>query len=146
MEIHADLLGLFQTPDMTPGWHWHDRTKMLRDWLIFQGKTKKQTNKQKRTASFLSIHLWPGHVINEYCNIQWIWRQNSVLIPKYNKLSSVFDKLGLGSKYREGTAFQHPEWTIYQFLVLSFFHYFLFLCYVMLCYLFCYYKCIQKIF
>ena len=43
-----------------------------------------------------------------------------------SKLSSVFDKLGLGSKYREGAAFQYPEWTIYQFLVLSFFRYFLY--------------------
>ena len=26
------------------------------------------------------------------------------------KPSSVFDKLGLGSKYREGAAFRHTEW------------------------------------
>ena len=38
-------------------------------------------------------------------------------------------------KYREGTAFQHPEWTKYQFLVLSFFLSFIIFCfYVMLCY------------
>ena len=60
----SDFLGLFQTPDMTLT----RRNQMLCDWFILQGKT----NKQKRTAPLLSIHLWPGHVANGYCNIQWI--------------------------------------------------------------------------
>ena len=53
MEIHTDLLGLFQTPDMTLT----RQNQMLRDWLIFQGKTNKQTNKNGRLLSFpFTIH------------------------------------------------------------------------------------------
>ena len=48
MEIHTDLLGLFQTPDMTLT----RQNQMLWDWLIFQGKTSKQTNKNGRLLSF----------------------------------------------------------------------------------------------
>ena len=32
------------------------------------------------------------------------------MISRMGKPSSVFDKLGLGSKYREGAAFRHTEW------------------------------------
>ena len=33
-----------------------------------------------------------------------------MIISRMGKPSSVFDKLGLGSKYREGAAFRHAEW------------------------------------
>ena len=34
----------------------------------------------------------------------------TIITSRISKLSSVFDKLGVGSKYREGTAFQHSKW------------------------------------
>ena len=52
-------------------WHWHDGTKCS-ETDIFR-KVEHKTNKQRRAALFLSIHFWPGHVKNWYCNIiQWI--------------------------------------------------------------------------
>ena len=63
MQIHTDFLCPFQTPDRTLT----RQNQMLRDDDIFsKGGTNKQTNKQRRT--FLSIHLWPGRVTNEYCD------------------------------------------------------------------------------
>ena len=46
--------------------------------LIYLARWNTKTNKQRRTAPFLSIHLWLGHVTNGYCNIQWMQLKNSV--------------------------------------------------------------------
>ena len=141
MEIHTDFLCPFQTPDRTLT----RRNQMLRDDDIFS-KVEQKTNKERRTAPFLSIHLWPGHVTNGYCNIHnlvprvlsylpslahfvgWVgenFGNEVVIFTEFNwkivfsKITSrisnrfgVFDKLGLGSKYRGGVgaAFQHTEW------------------------------------
>ena len=111
------------------------QNQILRGWLIFQGKTKKQTNKHKRTASFLSIHLWPGNAINEYCNIQWIWRQIVFWYQNiYNKSHKETFKclpinqawarnIGRGQRFST----QSGQYTSFLFF-LSFFHYFWFLC------------------
>ena len=48
MEILTDFLGPFQTTDMT-------LTEMLRADIF--SKVEHKTNKQRRTALFLSIHL-----------------------------------------------------------------------------------------
>ena len=82
--------------------HWHDGTKCS-EMMIYLARWNKKTNKQRRTAPFISIHLWPGHVTNGYCNIQWIWKiVFSKTTSRISKPLSVFDKLGLGSKYRGG--------------------------------------------
>ena len=55
MQIHTDFLYPFQTPDRTLT----RRNHMLRDDDIFSKveQKKKQTNKDGRLQSFLSIHL-----------------------------------------------------------------------------------------
>ena len=63
MQIHTDLLCPFQTPDRTLT----RRNQVLRDDNVFS-KVEQKTNKQRGTVPFLSIHLWPGHVTNEYCD------------------------------------------------------------------------------
>ena len=51
-------------------WLWQDGAKCS-EIEIFSKVCNTKTNKQRRTAPFLSIHLWPGHVTNGYYNIQW---------------------------------------------------------------------------
>ena len=84
---------------------------MLWDDDIFR-KVEQKNKQTKRTAPFLSIHLWPGHVTNEYCIFsEFNWKiVFSKITSHISKPLSVFDKLGVGSNYRGGTAFQHTEW------------------------------------
>ena len=84
MEIHTDLRP--QTG------HWHDGTKCS-EKMIYLARWNKKTNKQRRTAPFLSIHLWPGHVTNGYY-INW-----KIV---FSKITSGISKLGLGWKYGRG--------------------------------------------
>ena len=82
--------------------HWPDGTKCS-EMMIYLARRNKKTNKQRRTAPFLSIHLWPGHVTNGYVIFsEFNWK--IVFSKKKSRISkplSVFDKLGLGSKYRD---------------------------------------------
>ena len=97
MEIHTDFLCPFQTPDRTLT----RRNQMLRDDDIFS-KVEQKNKQTKRTAPFLLFTFDPD-----------TWQTNTVIFSEFNwkivfskitsrisKPLSVFDKLGLGSKYR----------------------------------------------
>ena len=72
--------------------------------MIYLARWNKETNKQRRTTPFLSIHLLPGHVQTDTVIFsEFNWKiVFSKITSRISKPLSVFDKLGLGSKYRGG--------------------------------------------
>ena len=108
MQIHTDFLCPFRTPDRTLT----RRNQVLRDDDIFSKVgQKKQRNKDGRFLSFLFTFdpdTWQtSTVIFSEFNWKIVF---SKITSHISKPLSVFDKLGVGSNYRGGTAFQHTEW------------------------------------
>ena len=98
-QIYTDFLYPFQTPDRTLT----RRNQMLRDDDIFS-KVEQKTNKQNgRLLSFLLTFdpdTWQTNtVIFSELNWKIVF---SKITSRISKPLSVFDKLGLGSKYRGG--------------------------------------------
>ena len=104
MQIHTDFLCPFQTPDRTLT----RRNQMLRDDDIFSKVEQKKSNKQNgRLLSFLLTFDPDTWQTNTVIFSEFNWKiVFSKITSRISKPLSVFDKLGLGSKYR-GWGEQH---------------------------------------
>ena len=97
MQTHTDFLCPFQTPDTTLT----RRNQVLRDDDIFS-KVEQKTNTQNgRLLSFLLTFDPDTWQTNTVIFSEFNWKiVFSKITSRISKPLSVFDKLGLGSKYR----------------------------------------------
>ena len=89
-------------------WHWHNGTKCSAINYFPRVKQNKQTNKNGRLLSFqftfdLDTQQTDPVIFSEF-RYEIVL---TIITSGKSKPSSVLDKLGLGSKYKEGTAFQN---------------------------------------
>ena len=83
--------------------HWHDETTCSEMMIYLARWNKKQTNKDGRFLSFL-FTFGPDKRILWFSDFNWKIVFSKITI-RMSKLLSVFDKLGLGSKYGGGQHF-----------------------------------------